>query len=257
MTPCAVLEALDPLVSNKNGMPVNIVRKDGRYAVFNQGSYFGEIQLSKNPFHEQNIYLNLNLKEYDPIMAPELFVQLKAELNRPLQVMLYSDEDEQINFLTAGGFQCRRRCYEVEGSAQDLIAPVEEETILREVEKEDSIWLFCGQLLYRYYKDTHSGVNPLTVDEEMFCRELPQRVLYSGEGACIYHTAFIDENEIAYVSTVCPEKFAAFAHSVLARLFRSESAVCFECDDCDPAAMSLRSMFKRPNEVSYDTYILD
>ena len=103
---------------------ISIVHQgDHRYNIYRAGQDIGCITVSNNPYHNQHCYLNLGLTQFDPAIAKELFFLLRRELGRPLQVMVYSWEDRH-GFLTAGGFERRRRCFELEVTASDLIAPL-------------------------------------------------------------------------------------------------------------------------------------
>ena len=236
-------------------MAVTIVKTDGGYEVFAGGGSMGCVSVSRNPFHGQNAYLKLKLRKLDPEIAKDLFALLRAELGCPLQVMTSSANKELAGFLHAGGFARLRRCYEVEGSVSDLREMPAERACLRETGEDAPAYRLCCRLLYHYYRETHKAVSLLTVSEAEFCEKLPIWVLYAGEGERITHAAFVEDGEIAYLCTACPEEFPGFGESLLARLFREKEKVSFECDNCDPAAMALRSLFCDPGEESFDTYI--
>ncbi len=101
---------------------------DNHYKVYDSGEDVGCISVSQNPYHNRHLYLNLELRRYDPSIAAEL----QHELNRPLQVMLYASESMH-DFLIAGGFERRRRCYEWEARAEDLAVPLEKTVPLAKV----------------------------------------------------------------------------------------------------------------------------
>ena len=236
-------------------MAVTITKTDGGYEVFAGDGSMGCVSVSRNSFHGQNAYLKLKLRKLDPEIAKNLFALLRAELDCPLQVMISSEERELAEFLRAGGFSLRRRCYEVEGSASDLREAPAGRTSLREAGEGDPAYGLCCRLLCNYYRETHKEVSPMTASEAEFCAELPGRVVYTAEGECITHAAFVEGCEIAYLCTACPEEFSEFGESLLARLLRVKESLFFECDDCDPAAMALRAMFRDPGAESFDTYI--
>ena len=238
-------------------MAVTIAKTDGGYEVFAGDASVGCVSVGRNPFHGQNAYLELNLRKLDPEITEDLFELLRAELACSLQVMTSSANKELVEFLHTGGFSLRRCCYEVEGSVSDLREAPAERASLRETGNGDPAYRLCCRLLYHYYQETHKAVSPLTASEAEFCAELPVRVVYKGEGERISHAAFVEDGEIAYLCTARPEKFPAFGESLLARLFREKESVFFECDDCDPAAMALRAMFRDPGEESFDTYVYD
>lgn len=55
----------------------------------------------------------LELQEYDTSFATPLFEKLATLAERDLQIMLSSD-DERVDFLIAGGFECKRKCNDLE-----------------------------------------------------------------------------------------------------------------------------------------------
>lgn len=85
--------------------------------------------------------------------------------------------------------------------------------------------------------------------------ELPEDVIYSVQDSEIVSAAFIEENEIAYVCSADEENFGAFARCLVCTMLEKYETVCFESDDCDWAAMLLRSLFKNHEETSFDTYV--
>ena len=66
----------------------------------------------------------------------------------------------------------------------------------------------------------------------------------------------VEDNEIAYVATKDDRLFKEFAAAVVSCILSEHQCVNFESDDCDSAAMILRSLFLHDDE-SYDTYIYD
>ena len=215
----------------------------------------GIVRVDRNPFHSQNAYLKLELHEFKPELAHDLFAWFRMELGRPLQVMLSSQEEKMTKLLRSGGFELRRRCYEVEGGIPDLKESVNEAMPLREAEPGDKAYDLCCNLLYRYYQTTHEAISPLTVSEREFRVGLPRHVFYQGNESSIYHAAFVEGNEIAYLCTEWVDDFPQFGCSLLGCMLRGSDTVFFESDDCDQAAMMLRTMFQNPGEESFDTYI--
>lgn len=240
---------------------ISIIQQDShRYNVCRDGQDIGRITVSTNPYHNRNLYLDLALTQYDPAIAKELFSLLRRELIKPLQMMVDSRTDRH-TFLSAGGFERRRRCYETEVSPTDLVAPLRPVLPLHTVTKGSSIYAACCELLYDYYCRTHAQVSPLTVSPVVFCADLPETVMCCIAGSKPVHYAFVEPDEsgfeIAYVGTTHPDTFADFAHALIHTLFQASDTLTMECDDCDPAAMTLRSLFRTSSDDSYDTYILD
>ena len=189
-------------------------------------------------------------------ISAELFKELRRITDRPLQVMADSDNAELIAFLLSGGFTCRRKCYEVEVGMEDYIGGQASAQLepcrIGEAAYEQACWMLFG-----HYAETHKAVNPWTADYETFCGELPEEVICSKRGGKIVSLAFVEENEIAYVCGTDEECFAGFARSLVCAMLDKYETICFEGDDCDRAAMLLRSLFINQEETSYDTYVYD
>lgn len=230
------------------------------YRVYEFERDLGTVIVSQNPYHDCRFYLNLELTFYDPYIAIELFPQLRRDLGKPLQVMLYAS-DVIHNFLLAGGFDRKMRCYELEVSAADLIAPATETISLSKFAKGTAQYARCCKLLYDYYKNTHYAISPLTADAATFCADLPSAVMCYTENREIVHFAFIEPDgdccEIAYLGTTCENGFDLFARSLTAELFRDFDCITAECDDVDAAAMKLCSLFETADVTPFDTYILE
>lgn len=233
---------------------------DHRYNVYRSGEDIGCITVSDNPFHNTHRYLNLGLTQYDPSIAKELFSLLRKELGQPLQIMLYSTT-EMYNFLTVGGFECKRRCYELEVTSSDLAVPLIPAVELHTSQKGSVLYNSCCDLLYAYYSATHDTVSPLTVSQDVFCSNLPKTVLCSMTGSNPTHYAFVEPDEIgyeiAYVGTTDFSSFSCFAQTLVHELFQKSDSLTAECDDTDPAAMQLMQIFNISIDGSFDTYILE
>ncbi len=232
---------------------------DHRYNVYRSGEDIGCITVSDNPYHNSNRYLNLGLEQYDPSVAKELFSLLRKELSQPLQVMLYSTP-EMHNFLTAGGFERKRKCYELEVSSSNLAAPLHPSVELHTIQKGTPIYATCCELLYAYYCAAHEAVSPLTVPQDVFCTDLPETVVCYIEDGKPIHYAFVETDEvgyeIAYVGTSDHFTFSNFVQTLVFDLFQKCDSLTMECDNTDPAAMALKSLFRISDADSYDTYIL-
>lgn len=239
---------------------ISIVHQgDNRYNVYRDGQDIGCIAVKANSYHDRHCYLNLGLTQYDMTTAQELFSLLRAELGKPFQFMCYSWEGYH-DFLTAGGFERKRRCYELEVTADHLAKPLTAELPLYATSKGSPLYAACCELLYAHYCTTHAPVSPLTVSQEVFCDDLPETVLCHAADSNPIHCAFIEPDEtgyeIAYVATTDISAFCCFAKSLLSELFCKCSTLTAECDDTDTAAMILKSLFRTGSDDSYDTYIL-
>jgi len=235
---------------------LTLQRTDDTYIVCQDERRIGSLCLYDNPHHMRNCYVKLELDEPDTEIGAEVFKELRKIAGRPLQVLVDSDDAELIAFLFAGGFACRRKCYEVEAGIEDYIggqadAPLEHCGI------GESDYEKACRMLFEYYKETHKTVNPWTADYETFCKELPKNVICSKQGGKIVSLAFIEENEIAYACGADKNSFAEFARSLVCAMLENHKTIFFESDDCDWAAMLLRSLFKNQEDTSYDTYVYD
>lgn len=228
---------------------------DHRYKIYKDGCDLGTIAVRENRFHSEHLYLEMDLDSYDPMDAEQLFSALYIQLCRPMQVMTYSDKQDICAFLRAGGFECRRRCLEVEAGAGDLLRPASVSTVLTEVTSDMPEYEECCRILYEYYAATHAAINPLTADYPAFCKVLPEKVVFLKEENAITHLAFVEEEEIAYLASRNCSSIGPFLDSLVALHLKQWQKVSFECDDCDPAAMALRAMFHNREDISYDTYV--
>lgn len=233
---------------------------DHRYNIYRSGEDIGCITVSDNQYHNTHRYLNLSLEQYDPAIAKELFSLLRKELGQPLQIMLYFTP-EMHNFLIAGGFERKRRCYELEVASSDLAVPLTPTVELHTAQKGSSLYNTCCDLLYTYYSATHDTVSPLTVSQDVFCSNLPGTILCSMTDGDPTHYAFVEPDEIgyeiAYVGTTDLASFSGFAQTLVLELFQKCNSLTAECDDTDPAATQLMQLFIISCDNSYDTYILE
>lgn len=218
------------------------------------GATMGSIRLCDNPFHTQNCYVKLNLDPLDPSVSKELFAQLSKIVQRPLQAMVGSDDAETVDFLTSGGFVCRRKCYEVDARKEDWLSSSSGVPLLY-AQSGEAAYGRCCEMMYGHYIETHRTINPWTAEFSDFRKNLPEEVIYQTEGERIVNLAFVEGSEIAYLCSVSKSHFASFAPSLVNWLFSVHDTVCFEADDCDWAVMELRAMFANQDKRSFDTYI--
>lgn len=87
------------------------------------GELVGKVELYRNSSHSRNQYLRLHLSRYENAWAALLFSQLQQAVKNPMQVMTSSDDIEQRDLLLAGGFSCKRKCYEMEVTADIFYHP--------------------------------------------------------------------------------------------------------------------------------------
>ncbi|HEM2831382.1 TPA: GNAT family acetyltransferase [Streptococcus suis] len=216
-----------------------------------QGRPVGNIHTYSNPYHQNNIYLRLDVVDYDWTIAEQLFQSLQTSLGgKPLQVMLSSAEQEKIHFITAAGFVCKRKCYEFEVTKQDYLGQTITTNLIT-ARKGTTLYQRASQQIFNHYQTVHQDINPWTASQEEFEKSLPDLV-YTDSKNC----AFIDTDEIAYVYGKDEQTFDFFIQAVICHLFEQYEQISFEADDCDPIAMRLADQFQQPNKPSWDTYIL-
>lgn len=241
--------------NNEGGVGmVGLERESNRFAVFQAGRRIGTAELYDNPCHMSNCYVKLELERWDTGISAELFAQLREIANRPLQVMVSSDDAERVEFLTAGGFRRRRKCYEMEVCAADYRGGNPNMRLLHSHTGEPD-YDRCCRKLFDYYVETHRAINPWTADYEAFVRNIPVRLVYEKRDGEITSLVFVEKNEIAYVCGTDRQTFRVFAAGVAAWMLGQYPSICFESDDCDWAAMELRSLFTNLKETSFDTYV--
>lgn len=233
---------------------IRLEQKDGRYAIYENGRQIGTAMLSDNPYHGRNCYVKLEMEQFDAGIAKGLFCALRRTAGRPLQMTVDFADTLLADFLTAGGFVCRRKCYEMDVCAENYIGP--ESTVRPEHTRQGTPdYDVCARLLYEYYTETHRGVNPWTAGFDTFIRCLPADVYCEKTDGRIVNMAFVEENEIAYVCSLDPPGFSVFASGLTALLFESYARISFEADDCDWAATALRAMFTDEEPAGVGTYI--
>lgn len=221
--------------------------------IFYQGQPLGTIHTYSNPYHQTNIYLRLELLHYDGKIADQLFQQVQTTLGDPaLQVMLSSAEQEKIHFLTAAGFVCRRKCYEVSLSQKDYRGQ-QVKGQLTLARKGSVAYQVAAQNLYHYYKQTHQAINPWTATLDSFLATLPDLAYLDPQDP--NNAAFVEGDELAYVAGKDPATFLPFIQSFICQHLAQHRQISFEADDCDPMAMTLKSLFHIPDQETWDTYI--
>ena len=241
--------------SERKHWMITLDRAEKHFNVKRDGISIGKVGFRCNPFHQRNAYLDFDLCEYNCDDARSLFQKLSNALEKPLQTMISSGDHRMQDYLLAGGFACKRRCYEVEATRDEYLGnwSIQELSIAC---RGDMKYAACCNLMYAYYQRTHEEINPLTVTLEQFIDAMPDQAYYQEIDGCLNHIAFFEDNEIAYVATKDDRLFKEFAAAVVSCILSEHQCVNFESDDCDSAAMILRSLFLHDDE-SYDTYIYD
>lgn len=235
---------------------VSLEIEQNEVSVFWDCALIGKIELYTNTYHIQNQYLKIDSSLFDSAISKELFWKLCNKLGKPLQVMVNSDRTDIIDFIVAGGFHLKRKCYEIEATAKNYAGTIRR-TELSYARAGEKDYNDCCKLMYERYKETHKTVNPLTADYNTFICNFPKLVFYEKTEERIIHLAFMEENEIAYVFSKNETNFITFAETVISKVFAEYSSLYFEADDCDGTAMVLKSLFYADKGISCDTYIYD
>lgn len=211
-------------------------------------------KVKTNPLHNANYYLDTDFTGLDVTNAKKIFEEFAQSLDKPLQVMLSSEEVENIEILKVAGFTCKRKCYEVEAGKQDYIGDKVEGKLLYSFAGEES-YEQCRELMLDRYILTHRNINPWTGTKEEFFSELPECVVYFCMDGKLASFAFVEDDEIAYVWGDNVQVFHKFAQVLVSEMFQKYEVITFEADDCDEIAMELKGMFINQREESFDTYI--
>ena len=232
----------------------------GKFYVRINQQIIGSIETYENEFHKGNCYVKFEFEEYDLSLASEIFALLQNRMKRPLQVMLSSSKMEKIAFLEKAGFVCKRKCYEVCVTADDLcdmgnVVHIENGNTFMCCGKGAEEYDMCTRFLYEYYRNVHEAINPLTASYEAFLKLLPDEVYYDSYEGEVRHIAFVEENEIAYVGSRDKSDFGRFITAVVKNLFNLYEELTFEYDDCDETAIVLKYLFEAEVEESYNTYV--
>ena len=234
---------------------IALEQQKDHFIVNRDGIFLGKVGFRYNAFHRQNAYIDFDLCEYNCEEAEELFQKLFNALGRPLQAMIASADHYVKEYLIAGGFVCKRRCYEIEATRQEYLGPWIDWKIPIAYRGE-AAYAACCKMLYEHYLRTHAKVNPLTATLEEFCGVLPDRAYYQKNDGQLKHLAFFEKNEIAYAATTENKSFEDFAAAIVCYILSEYHSVSFESEDCDDAAMILRSLFIH-DDSSYDTYVYE
>lgn len=234
---------------------VQVVFNDDNLNVYIDDEYMGSIMYSMNPYHNKHYYLKLQLKYYDIGVAKEIFDLLSHKLDKPMQVMISSEDEEIISFIQTVGFSCRRKCYEIEVSVQDYIGKKTKGSLSFAV-LGHPIYEKCCEIMLDRYISTHKEINPWTGTKEDFFMMLPKVVFYEMDNDRIKNLSFVEDNEIAYVCGADRVDFILFAQKLITEMFKQKEVIMFEADDCDEYAMELKNLFINQSEESFDTYIL-
>ena len=234
---------------------VTLQKHGSKYGINSSGQYLGEVECHHNTHHMNACYVEVNIPCLDVHISEELFAKLKEREGLPLQAMSASNDTAMVDFLKAGGFRCKRKCYEVEAAAEDYIGGDGDLQLCSCVVGEPE-YGECCRMVYRYYTETHKAVNPLTSDLAAFRMNLPGKAVYAMHNDQIVSLAFVEGKEIAYVCGADKTHFVRFARSLVTFMLDEHKTLFFEADDCDWATMALRFLFKNLDDASYDTYIL-
>lgn len=204
-----------------------------------------------NKFHNNHTYIKIN--DISKVSSADFDGLAK---DRALQIGVYSDQLDLIDFIKEAGFVLRRKCYEVEVCREDLKYPLNPpKTEGKLTRKGENFYDKACELIFSYYKKTHESVSPLTASLEEFKKTLPREVFYYENAGNLIFAAFIESDEIAYLAGFDLDLADDFLDSLLEFSFKNHKKIFFESDNTDPLATKLREKFEIKSDLSFDTYI--
>lgn len=204
-----------------------------------------------NEFHNKHTYIKID--DLEKVNLSDLEALAK---DRPLQIGIYSDQLDLIEFLKKAGFILKRKCYEVEATEKDLKKPLEltkDEGKL--AKKDEEPYEEAAELVFKYYKKTHESVSPLTVGLKEFKEILPDQAFYYEKEGQVLMAAFLENEEIAYLAGFEEKLADEFINDLLIYLFKNYEEIFFEADTTDPLATKLKNKFVEKFDPTFDTYI--
>lgn len=210
------------------------------------------IKTKKNPFHNQNLYIDFDLEDIKNINT-DTFKDISKENHAPLQMMLVGNETEKRNFIKERGYKRARVCYSMTVSKSDMLSKDISGLKLLHAKKGEAIYNELAKIYFDYYKKTHESINPLSVDFDEFKEILTKEVYYNDESGM--NLAFVEEGEVAYVYTSNLDKADEFFKSLCEKLFNDYEEIFFEADDVDESAMHLKNLFNGGVDEITETWI--
>ena len=210
------------------------------------------IKTKKNPFHNQNLYIDFDLEDIKNINT-DTFKDISKENHAPLQMMIDGSETEKRNFIQEHGFKRARVCYSITVRKSDMLSKDISELKLLHAKEGETIYDELAKIYFDYYKKTHESINPLSVDFDEFKEILTKEVYYNDESGM--NLAFVEEDEVAYVYTSNLDKADEFFKNLCEKLFDDYEEIFFEADDVDQSAMRLKNIFSGGVDEITETWI--
>ncbi|MDY0276847.1 MAG: hypothetical protein RBQ97_02045 [Acholeplasma sp.] len=228
------------------------------YQVINDGINIWYFIAYDNDFHLNNKYIYPETHTFKSIDNKEAFDSISAYFNKPLQVMIDSNEKEIIEVLNRVGFVLKRQSFEREFKFED-IKKLDENTSteLNSFSKGDKRFDEACLIALDQYINNHKEVSPLTATLEEFKTILPDQVVCQIVDDRITNLSFIEENELCYLSSVDMKSFESFSNSIIKHMFKSNDSIFIEVDSTDYVALKFKSFFNDNSNDSFDTYIFN
>lgn len=228
--------------------------KDSQYIVWCDEQDIGTITTYHNEFHNKYLYLKFNLTKYPPYFP---FNEIKQAERQSLQVMTDSTNTCLVNLLLKNGFKCKRHCYTPQVTKKNLKLKLNSDFPTQSFNKTSKNYAMLCHLLYKYYREVHQAVSPLTVSEDAFTQAVLTKTGYYSinKDRKIENLIFTEKNEIAYVCSFNEKSCNPFIEATLSKMFSKYSSIFFEADDTDWAATKLLDCFDINKENSFNTYI--
>lgn len=221
--------------------------------IFNESSEIISINCYKNKFHYRNVYLDLNINNFDIEAIKQGFKFLRNKYEVPLQIILNSKDLDKIKALGIAGFHLARTTYEMNIDKEEVknrlsLGSGSEDLVMSKANEK------FIDLLYEDYSAKHESVNPLTASIEEFGDSIPEDIVYSKSAPNNF--AFVEGNEIAYIHIEDGDRGLKFFNDLLVKMLGDFDNVIMEVDDTDKDAMRCKNLINIEAEEVYLTYLL-
>ncbi len=221
--------------------------------IFNESSEIISINCYKNKFHSRNVYLDLNINNFDIEAIKQGFEFLKKKYEVPLQIILNSKDLDKIKALGIAGFHLARTTYEMNIDKEEVKNRLSFSSGSEDLVMGKATEKFIT-LLYEDYAAKHESINPLTASIKEFGDSIPADVVYSQSAPNNF--AFVEDNEIAYIHIEDNDRGLNFFNNLLVKLMEDFDSIIMEVDDTDKDAMRCKDLINIEAEEVYLTYLL-
>lgn len=209
-----------------------------------------------NRFHKNNKYIYPKTNIIGEVNIKDVFKSIRKYFNRPLQIMISSNQTEVISNIINAGFKLKRKTYECKFEQKDIKINIAERVSVKLINTNDELYEEVVQKVYDHYTETHKNISSLTVNLDEFRSVLPKEVYVNVINDKLLNYAFVETNELCYMGSEDINTFDSFAYTIIKKMFKINKKINFEIDDTDDVAMRFKNLFSKKSEISFDTYIL-